>query len=131
MSVVLFSDGVGNLESSRLQEALEPVAAKQYLEIFTKFEDFSSRVRRFPRDIDVAILMAQNDKRLTALLSLSDYLEATPVILVLYDRDPGLTSKAHLLHPRFLTYFDDDFSNIAAVLSKMLRKKNPFRSVRN
>jgi hypothetical protein len=131
MNVVLYSDGVGNLESSRLQEALKPVVAKQSLEIFSKFEDFLNRVRRLPRDIDVAVLMVKDDKGLTALLSLSDYLDATRIILMLQDRDPGMTSKAHLLHPRFLAYSDDDFSDIAAVLSKMLRNKNPFRSVRN
>lgn len=129
MSVILFSYGVDKSESSRLQEVLKPVVTERSLEVFKKFEDFSDRIRRLPRDIDVAVLLVQNDKQLIALLSLSEYLDAARIILILHDRDPNMTSKAHLLHPRFLAYIDDDFSDIAAVLSKMLRNENPFRSM--
>jgi hypothetical protein len=123
MSVVLFSNGDDKSDCSRIQAALKSVCAKRSLEVFTKFEDFSLRVRRLPINVDVAVLSVQNDYQLTALLSLADYLDDVQIILIMPDRNGHMLSKGHRLHPRFLTYSNGDFSDIAAVLSKMLRNK--------
>jgi hypothetical protein len=129
MGVVLFPYGDGKSECSRLQEVLKPVVAKRPLEVFTKFEDFALRVRRFPINIDVAVLSVQNDYQLTALLSLADYLDSVRIILILPYRSHHLTGKGHLLYPRFVTFNDDNYSDVAAVLSKMLRNKSSFRPI--
>lgn len=124
MCVILFSDDVDKSENSRLQEALKPVVAEQSLEVFTKFEEFTDRIRRLPRDIDVAVLSVQNDYQLAALLSLGEYLDSVRIILILPDRNHHMVSKGHLLHPRFVTFNDDNYADVAAVLSKMLRNNN-------
>jgi hypothetical protein len=124
MSVVLFSGGDDKRECNEIAAVLEPVASKRSLEVFTNFEDFSVRIRRLPGDIDVAVLSVRNDYQLTALLSLSEYLFSTRIILILPEGSDCLLSKGHLLHPRFLTHSSGDFSDVAAVLSKMLRNGN-------
>jgi len=122
----MFLDSEDKRKCKNLESVLKPVVVERPLEVFTKFEDFAMRIRRLPRDVDVAVLWVRSDRQLTALLYLAEYLEGARIILILNNRDQGMTRKAHLLHPRFLTYIDDDFSNIAAVLSKMLQKNNCF-----
>ena len=126
----MFSDGIDKSKSRRLQEVLKPVVARRSLEVYTKIEEFSVRIRRLPQNIDVAVLSVQNDQQLSALLSLSDYLDNARIVLILHDRNDHMISKGHLLHPRFLTFSDENFSDIAAVVAKMLRNENSFRSIR-
>ena len=42
------------------------------------------------------------------------------LILILPDREKGTISKGHLFRPRYLTYADGDFLDVAAVLAKMI-----------
>jgi hypothetical protein len=124
MSVILYTADDDNRECRHLEAVLEPVVPKQLLEVITKFEDLSGRIRRLPRDIDVAILSVQDDYQLTALLSLADYLDSIWIILILPHRDHGMMSRGHLLHPRFVAFRGGDYSDITAVLSKNLQNKS-------
>ena len=51
-------------------------------------------------------------------------LEGIPIILVLPTRVPVMISKAHLLVPRFIHYTDVEFSNVGAVLKKIMGRIN-------
>lgn len=121
MCVVLYSDYDDKWEFKHLKAVLKTVVPTRQLEVFTAFEGFSTRIRRLPKDIDVAVLSVRNDHQLAALLTLRDYLDSVRIILILAVRNADMVSKGHLLHPRFLAFYDGDLSDIAAVLSKMLR----------
>jgi len=54
------------------------------------------------------------------MLGIRDLLAETKIILLLPDRKRATVSKGHNLYPRFLTYMDGDFSDVAAVLQKMV-----------
>jgi hypothetical protein len=47
------------------------------------------------------------------------------IILVIPDRRPETLSLGHLLRPRYLSYEDGNFDDLASVLEKMLRKRQP------
>jgi len=51
---------------------------------------------------------------------LSDWLWDTRIILILPDRDRETITNGLKLRPRFFTYADEDFGEVAAVLAKML-----------
>ena len=42
------------------------------------------------------------------------------IVLILPDREESTVAKGHRLYPRFFSYIDSDFKEIAAVLNKML-----------
>ncbi|MCD6199973.1 MAG: hypothetical protein J7K15_15635, partial [Deltaproteobacteria bacterium] len=52
--------------------------------------------------------------------SVRDLIWDLRLILILPDREAGTIAKGHILRPRFLTYLDSDFTEVAAVLKKML-----------
>ena len=68
----------------------------------------------------IAILLAASKEELQELVSVGELLEDIRIILVLPDTDRDTVANAHILRPRYLTYVDSDFSDVAAVLSKML-----------
>jgi hypothetical protein len=41
-------------------------------------------------------------------------------IVILPDSNPDTVAKGHILRPRFLSYCDGDFQDVAAVLSRMI-----------
>jgi len=44
------------------------------------------------------------------------------IILILPDEDNETITMGHTLFPRFSTYADSDFKDVAAVLKKMIRQ---------
>jgi excinuclease UvrABC ATPase subunit len=118
--VVLFANEKSGVAGRRLQRAIESAVSDQHLENLKSIKELSKRLSRFPSEIAVAVLLAESKDQLSKLLSLRDFLDDVRIILVLPDRENETMSKGHLLRPRFLTYVDGNFTDIAQVLSKML-----------
>jgi hypothetical protein len=72
-------------------------------------------------DQRIFLLLASNRKDLSAVQSIRSLLSDAPVIVVLPDRDTDTITQGHRLRPRFLTYIDSDFVELAGVLVKMAK----------
>jgi hypothetical protein len=122
VNVILYTNGKDRAKSERLQEIVDSVDSLEQVETFRAVEDLSRRANRFPREIDVALLYAQSSEQLSELVALKDLLEDVPIILILPDRSKRTISKGLELYPRFYSYADGDFADVAGVLEKMVRK---------
>lgn len=67
----------------------------------------------------IAILFASTRNELQEILSLRELLGDMKIILVLPDGSTDTVAKGHSLRPRFMSYGDGDFQDIAAVLKRM------------
>lgn len=123
-NVIMFVNEGCGVVGRRLQKAIEAVVSIEYLEILKSTKELSKRLNRFPNGIDIAVLLAENEDRLSELLSLRDFLKDVRVILILPNRERETISKGHVLLPRLLTYTDEDFVDIAVVLGKMVGGSN-------
>ncbi len=97
-------------------------------EICRTLESLSSRLVHMGSHPDIAVLLATSQKELSNIYSIRQLLADIRIILILPDRQPETISKGHKLYPRFLSYTDGSFKDIAAVLEKMLtiyRSKQP------
>lgn len=84
--------------------------------------DVLSNALRQPRNSEaIAILHASSNTELPEILSLRELLWDTKIILVLPDSSTDTVAKGHSLGPRFLSYHDGNFHDIAAVLKRMIR----------
>ena len=119
MNVVLYASGKNVAVSQRLQKVTESKVSLKHLETIQTFEDLSKRVRRLPRKIDIAVLLAQSNDQLSEFLPLKEFLEDVRIILILPDWKQETITKGHLLCPRYIDDVDGDFSNVGAVLEKM------------
>ena len=68
---------------------------------------------------DVLVLLIANQMELQDFLSMKKVLLSTKIILVLPDRDRETIASAHKLFPRFISYCENDFSEVVAVLEKI------------
>jgi len=72
---------------------------------------------------DLAILFAGSHSDLEAFVSFQNLLEGFPLLLVLPERSDAVCLKGHQLHPRYISYVDSDFSDVVAVLGKMIDRQ--------
>jgi hypothetical protein len=125
MKVVLYANEENEPASLSIQSVIDSFTDSTRLEVFRNSRDFSLRICRIPRKIDVAVLFALNHDQLSELVLLKDFLMDVRIILVLPDRDHQTVIKGHALTPNYTSYIDSNASDVAAVLNKMIASRNP------
>jgi hypothetical protein len=117
LTVLLYSNGD---PADRLQRTIREGAPSGNLEVFKTLGSFSERLRKPMDDAQVAVIFATSEEDLLAMLTISDLLHNVRLILILPDRKDSTVAIGHSLRPRFLSYVDGNFSEITAVLGKMI-----------
>lgn len=117
---VLFYSGKSKKAGKLIQIIIEGQASREMIEVFSAIEDLSARLRRRRYDLILLILLISSQKELTEMLLIRDLLADIPVILILPDRKKKTIDLGHKFCPRFLSYMDSDFSDVALVLNKMM-----------
>ncbi len=124
MKVILYAKE-GHETGERLHNAIERLAPKAQVETYSTIETLLARLHQNPPNITVVVLLAADRKDLVELLSISNSLNDIRIILVLPDGDNEIVSLGHKLYPRFVSYMDSNFEDVAAVLNKMLATAYP------
>ena len=119
-TVLIYATAVTAVEK-RLVEALESSKNDLYQENFRTLENLKKRLRLSIIDDSILILLPENSKELSGLIEIRDILRDTRIILVLPDDNEATLSKGHNLRPRFISYRDGNFTDVAAVMSKMIQ----------
>lgn len=114
----------GEAVGERLQRVIATLAPRKETEIYQTIDSLSRRLHQPIHNFGIAILLAATREELQDILSLRDLLSDVRSILVLPDREGDTIAQGHTLSPRFVTYTDSDFVELAAVLSKMLENAN-------
>jgi len=121
INVAYFATGLAK-DAVRLQGIISAIVPGDEREIFCTIEDLSSRLRQPGERPTIAVLLAASSKDLADILSIHDLLRDIRIILILPDREEDTVAWGHSLQPRFLSYIDNDFTDVAAVLDKMMRR---------
>jgi len=114
----------------RFQGQLESCMQGKITETFNSVKILSRRLCRpnTTREETIAVLFAVDRKDLLDLISIRDLLDNIGIILILPDDKKETISAGHRLRPRYISYTDGNFKDVAAVLNKMdgllLRNKN-------
>lgn len=121
MSLLFYSTSAKG-PGERLHRVIEVLVPKREIEIFRTIESLTRRLHRpgLGHNMTIAVFLAASKEELSELVSIRNLLADLRIILVLPDTRDDTISKGHALQPRFLTYVDTDFIDIAAVLNKML-----------
>jgi hypothetical protein len=119
VSVLYFAsvvDGIGE----KLKAVVEASVPVKEIEVYRKIDDVTYRLRQLRSNLTLAVILAANQDDLENILSIRELLSDLRIILVLPDSEQDTVRKGHGLRPRYLTYADSNFTDVAAVLSKML-----------
>ena len=105
----------------RLLKALHRLVVMHDLEHFDSLSALTRHLRQ-PMGMEaVAILWPADADELAALGRLRHLLRNMRIILVLPDAAPRTISDAHMLRPRFISFADGDWTDVAAVAGKILK----------
>ena len=120
MNLILYANN-NTGSGKQLQAVIEAIVCKNSIEIYRNVERLSKRLCRRRYDVDIAVLLAASHKELQELLAIKELLHDIRIILLLPDNENETIAKGHKLYPRFLSYSDGNFDDVAAILSKMIQ----------
>jgi hypothetical protein len=108
-----------------LLEKVKEVVPTSEVEEFHNFEALFNFLLGSLNHGEIILLRASSSEELIAFRRIRDLMRDVQIILVIPDRRPETLSLGHLLRPRYLSYEDGNFDDLASVLEKMLRKRQP------
>jgi hypothetical protein len=123
MNILIYASDKSNVWE-RLQESIEPWDLKIDLEVCRTIKHLLWNLRRSLTDFAAVVLVASNTRELSRLISISDLLDDRRTVVIVPNWDRHITSMAHMLRPRFLTSIDGNFSEVAAVVKKIIRNSD-------
>jgi hypothetical protein len=119
MKMLLYSEKEDD-KTEFLTRETEDLVWEEPIEVCQTIEALRHRLTRLGSSPDIAVIMVREKKELKMIVSLKDLLADVRTIVILPDREEDTISQGHKLYPRFLTYMDSDFGEVAAVLKKMM-----------
>ncbi len=119
MNLLIYAT-LANDASKRLIEVVAGLTEKENTEIFNTLDSLTSRLVKLRRAQTVVVLLGATEKEVSDALSFSKFFHEYKLILILPDRDEQTMSMGHRLFPRYVSYADSDFSDVGAVLKKMI-----------
>ena len=114
--------GQGNIASRRLLNSISHQIDSQRWTHFDNLKSLTVDLHNPMGQRLIAILFPQNRKELTKLVSLRHLLQDMQIVLILPNTHPQTISDGHILRPRYISYADSDFSDVAAVCVKMIAR---------
>ena len=123
MSVLFFSgetEGAGK----QIQRIIEEQVRDDEIEIYRTIESLANRFKQAAYNLCIAVLFAADKEALSGFLSIRNLFDDVRIVLILPDRNNETISSGHKLYPRFLSYSDSNFNDVALVLNKMIKSLN-------
>ena len=120
MKILLYSK-MGDQSADTLEKLIETHLQGVEMAVYKTIDDLSQSLRHPTEDSGIAILLVSNQEDLKDIFSIRHLFQNIRIILLLSDKTAETVALAHQLRPRFLTNINSDFSEITAVLKKMLK----------
>ncbi len=104
----------------RLQRIILRVASESETVFFRTIQHLDGYLKQPGTRPVIVVLLADNIRNLDDLVSHRDLFNDFRIILVLPNRTRAVVTAGFRIFPRYISYVDSDFSDISAVLKKML-----------
>lgn len=109
-----------NAGYEKIKRIIEMLVTVDSFEVSRTLPEFEKFLRHDLTSGYPIILHASLQEHLDYFVSLQDLLTGRKVILILPDRKRNTIVLGHTLRPRFLTYNDSDFLDVASVLCRII-----------
>ena len=121
MTILFYTELLDDV-GKRLLEVICKANRQGQVEVHQKIDGLHHRLCQLTQKPAVIILRAPNRECLNSLLAENKLMRDANIILVLPAWDQEMTSLGHLFRPRFLTFEDNSFEDIASVVKKIQRR---------
>ena len=130
MNILLYADDL--LEyGMRLREKIEEVTGARKLVFCQEISRLQELLLRKGEKVRIGILCIRDENDMDRLVAMQNLFDGLFIILILPCIDDGIIAKGHKLKPRFFSYADSEFDEVATVLKHLRRMagKNKFLQV--
>jgi len=117
MNVILY---IPSSDGDDIRQRIESLIPEKGLKIYRTLEGLSERLHRPVDPETIVVIVAGSREKLSEISPLRRILGDIRTVVVVSDQEPATVALAHQLRPRFLTYVNGDFDDLAAVLQKMI-----------
>ena len=121
MKVILYASDKSNVES-RIHREVEYLISENDMMIHSTMDSLVGHLRQPAGDSDTVYIISTQADDLSFLVANAQLILGKRLILILPDETELTIASGHKLQPRFITQIDSDFSEVGAVLRKMLIK---------
>jgi hypothetical protein len=121
ITILFYASEASGVEE-RLHKVVEGLASRRSLEVHRTMESLSERLTMPVYDTSIVVLLVANRKELMEVAAVQHLFYDVRSILILPNRDSDTMAIGHSLRPRFVTFRDSDFSDVEAVLHKMIER---------
>ncbi len=120
---VLLCTGNGVCRASELlKKEIETLVPAGMLETVSGVTDLMEYLKRPRPGNKIVILLARDGEELEQYLSIKSMIIDLPLVLILPDLGKNTISRACRLYPRFMSYIESNFMDVATVVRQMLIK---------
>lgn len=119
MHVLFFATRINGC-TTRLNRILEDLFPCEEKEHCASVEALARRLKRPMGRLVLGVFLVADSRDLSDLLLLREDLRDVRFILILPDTRERTLSRAHALGPRYISYADSDFEDVAAVMKRMM-----------
>lgn len=92
------------------------------IETIHRLEEIPDKLPNRILDQPILVLLLKDNNEICRAILRKELLHDIRIILILPDRSDETISAGYKLHPRFISYADSDFKDVAAVLKRMISK---------
>ena len=118
--ILLYSKNNKSRFGKDLEKMLGGLALKQKVELFRSITDLALRLRMSVCESSITVLLASDERDLRSFISIQHLLSDRRIVLILPNKEDSTVETGHRLHPRFLSYRDNNVREVEAVLARMI-----------
>lgn len=119
---VFFLADPKNKAKKLLLRVLDVIVPQDKITLIENIKELESQLRRQLYDDLMVMLLPADENELSRIIELKELFGDMPIILILPNREKETTALGYKLRPRFITYADSNFLDVATVLMKMKDK---------
>jgi hypothetical protein len=118
---LFFYAPAGSHKGDRLLSEIILLVPQNKLEVFGDAHELAERLLKQKNGFSVAILVTPKKEELEKLIPIRDSLRGTRFLLVLSDQERETISLAHRLLPTFISYVENENSEVLSVLLRLIK----------
>jgi len=106
-----------------LKDMVAKFGPKGKVDAYDSVSGLTERLRTPQREPTLAVLHVSDQDDFKSILTIQSLFGDIPIILILPDREPDTITKGHSMHPRYLGFKDNGFTDVQAVLARMMKTR--------
>lgn len=125
--MVFLLDTASDIIHKNLLKKVREVVPPTQLEEFHDFETLMQFLVSSLDEKQIMVLRVSSPEDFVDYRRTRELIRDVQILLVMPDHKEKSLSLGHLLHPRFMTFEDGDFNDLASVLEKMLQNRDKWQ----